>query len=98
MLSARAGNGSLSLPRVAAARAAFFLAFWLMISGWALADLPVGLAAVIGATWVSLRFLPPIGPRYRLGSIASLVVSFLRQSAISGTGVAWRALRPSLKL
>ena len=97
-LSAPAGQGSLGLPRVAAARAAFFLAFWLMISGWALADLPVGLAAVIGATWVSLRFLPPIGPRYRLGSIASLVVSFLRQSAVSGTDVAWRALSPSLKL
>jgi multicomponent Na+:H+ antiporter subunit E len=97
-LSAPAGNGSLSLSRVAAARAAFFLAFWLMISGWAPADLPVGLAAVVGATWVSLRFLPPLGPGYRLASIASLVVSFLRQSVVSGTDVAWRALSPNLKL
>jgi multicomponent Na+:H+ antiporter subunit E len=98
-LSARAGNGSLSLSRVAAVRAAFFLAFWLMISGWAPADLPVGLAAVVGATWVSLRFLPPIGPpRYRFAAIASLAASFLRQSVVSGTDVAWRALSPSLKL
>jgi multicomponent Na+:H+ antiporter subunit E len=97
-LSAPAGNGSLSLSRVAAARAAFFLAFWLMISGWAPADLPVGLAAVVGATWVSLRFLPPLGPGYRLASIASLVVSFLRQSVVSGPDVAWRALSPNLKL
>jgi multicomponent Na+:H+ antiporter subunit E len=69
-----------------------------MISGWAPADLPVGLAAVVGATWVSLRFLPPLGSRTRLASIAALAASFLRQSVLSGTDVAWRALSPSLKL
>jgi multicomponent Na+:H+ antiporter subunit E len=69
-----------------------------MISGWAPADLPVGFAAVVGATWVSLRFLPPLGSRMRLASIAALAASFLRQSVISGTDVAWRALSPSLKL
>src|ERR1700729_1276822 len=98
MLSARAGNGSLSLSRVAAARAAFFLAFWLMISGWAPAALPVGLAAVLGATWVSLRFLPPKASRFRLASIAALAASFLRQSVVSGVDVAWRALNPRLRL
>ena len=45
-----------------------------------------------------MRFLPPLGPGYRLASIASLVVSFLRQSVVSGTDVAWRALSPNLKL
>ena len=69
-----------------------------MISGWAPADLPVGAAAVVGATWVSLRFLRPIGPRYRLASIAALVVSFFRQSVVSGMDVAWRALSPNLRL
>jgi multicomponent Na+:H+ antiporter subunit E len=69
-----------------------------MISGWAPADLPVGLAAVAGATWVSLRFLPPIGSRYRLASIASLAGSFLRQSVVSGVDVAWRALTPNMRL
>ena len=97
-LSAPAGNGSLSLGRVAAVRAAFFLGFWLMISGWAPADLPVGIAAVAGATWVSLRFLPPIGPRYRLASIAALAVNFFRQSLVSGVDVASRALTPNLRL
>jgi multicomponent Na+:H+ antiporter subunit E len=97
-LSAGAGNGSLSLSRVAAVRAAFFLAFWLMISGWAPADLPVWLAAVVGATWVSLRFLPPIGPQYRLAAIASLVTNFFRQSVVSGMDVARRALSPNLRL
>jgi multicomponent Na+:H+ antiporter subunit E len=87
-----------ALPRVCAVRAAFFLAFWLMISGWAPPDLPVGLAAVVGATWVSLRLLPPQGSRLRFGSLATLAASFLRQSAVSGTDVAWRALNPNLKL
>jgi multicomponent Na+:H+ antiporter subunit E len=80
------------------ARAALFLVFWLMISGWAAADLPVGLAAVTGATWTSLHFLPPKGPWFRLGSLATLAASFLRQSVVSGTDVAWRALDPRLKL
>ena len=86
------------LPRAAAVRAAFFLAFWLMISGWAPTDLPVGLAAVVGATWVSLRFLPPKGSRLRVGSLAVLAASFLRQSVVSGVDVALRALNPKLRL
>ena len=69
-----------------------------MISGWAPADLPVGIAAVVGATWVSLRFLPPLGSRYRLAAIASLVASFFRQSVVSGADVAWRAFTPNLRL
>jgi len=69
-----------------------------MISGWAPTDLPVGLAAVVGATWVSLRFLPPKGSRLRVGSLAALAASFLRQSVLSGTDVARRALSPRLRL
>jgi multicomponent Na+:H+ antiporter subunit E len=69
-----------------------------MISGWAPADLPVGLAAVAAATWTSLRFLPAGRSRLRLGSLASLAASFLRQSVVSGADVAWRALNPNLQL
>jgi multicomponent Na+:H+ antiporter subunit E len=97
-LSATAWSASSGLVRAAAARAAFFLVFWLMISGWAPADLPVGLAAVAGATWTSLRFLPPKRSPFRLVPLAALATSFLRQSVVSGTDVAWRALDPSLKL
>ena len=53
---------------------------------------------MVGATWVSLRFLPPQGSRFRVGSLAALVASFLRQSVVSGTDVAWRALNPELRL
>ncbi len=87
-----------ALTRVCAVRATILLAFWLMISGWAPADLPVGLAAVVGATWVSLRLLPPQGSRLKFGSLAKLAASFLRQSALSGADVAWRALNPNMKL
>ncbi|MGC9959084.1 Na+/H+ antiporter subunit E [Roseiarcus sp.] len=82
----------------AAFRAALFLVFWLMISGWAPADLPVGLAAVAGATWTSLRFSPPGGTRLRIAALASLAASFFRQSIVSGTDVARRALNPRLQL
>ncbi len=97
-LSAPTASSSAGLPRAAVARAAFFLAFWLMISGWAPTDLPVGLAAVALATWTSLRFLPPTASRFRLASLALLTGSFLRQSVVSGADVAWRALQPNLKL
>jgi len=97
-LSAQADEVSPGLAQVAAARATVFLVFWLMISGWAPADLPVGLAAVAGATWASLRLLPPKRSRLRLASLAALVASFLRQSGVSGTDVAWRALNPRLQL
>ena len=97
-LSAPADVASPRLARAAATRAALFLIFWLMISGWAPADLPVGLAAVAAATWVSFSLLPPKRLRLRLVPLATLAASFLRQSVVSGTDVAWRALNPSLKL
>jgi len=97
-LSTPADDASPGLAGPAATRAALLLTFWLMISGWGPADLPVGLAAVAGATWASLRLLPSKGPRFRLGPLAALVASFLRQSVVSGTDVAWRALNPTLKL
>jgi multicomponent Na+:H+ antiporter subunit E len=84
--------------RVAAARAALFLGFWLMISGRSLADLPVGLAAVAAATWTSLRLLPAGGSRPRPVFLAALALRFVRQSVVSGTEVARRVLNPKLPL
>jgi hypothetical protein len=60
-IASLAPDGFPRLVRVAAARAALLLGFWLMISGWARADLPVGLAAVAAAAWASLRLLPAGG-------------------------------------
>ena len=83
----------------AAVRATLFLAFWLMISGWALADLPVGLAAVGGATWASLRLLPPKRSQAQVCvRLSRSLANFFRQSVVSGTDVAWRALNPNMNL
>jgi multicomponent Na+:H+ antiporter subunit E len=42
--------------------------------------------------------LPPRGSRFRLAPLGALAASFLRQSVVSGTDVAWRALNPRLRL
>ena len=97
-MRALGGGAAPRRVRVAAARAALFLAFWLMISGWSSADLPVGLAAVAAATWTSLRLLPAGETRLRPVFLAVLALRFLRQSAVSGMEVAWRALNPKLPL
>lgn len=97
-MSAPEDDAAPRLIRVAAGRAAIFLGFWLMISGRNLADLPVGLAAVTAAAWTSLHLLPPGRSRPRLAAFAALALRFLRQSVVSGTEVAWRALSPSLRL
>jgi multicomponent Na+:H+ antiporter subunit E len=85
------------LPR-GAGRALLFLVFWLSISGWKAADLPVGLVAVAAATWTSLALLPAQANSPRLGALAAFAVSFFRGSALSGFDVAKRALRPQLDL
>lgn len=86
------------LVRVAATRGALFLGFWLMISGWAAKDLPVGLAAVGVAAWASLTLLPAQRSRLRMKALAALALHFFRQSVVSGFDVARRALHPRLQL
>ncbi len=97
-LSPRDDDKPPQLAGAAITRGVLFFAFWLAISGWKAADLPVGLAAVAGATWTSLALLPPQGARIRLGALATLAVSFFRGSVVSGFDVARRALRPELDL
>ena len=97
-MSAREGERPPRLASAAASRGVLLFAFWLAISGWKTVDLPVGLAAVAGATWTSLALLPAKGSWLRLGALAALAVSFFRGSVVSGFDVARRALRPELDL
>jgi multicomponent Na+:H+ antiporter subunit E len=87
-----------SRTRSALLRAALFFGFWLAISGWKAADLPVGLAATAAATWASLALMPPTGGRLRPGALAGLVGHFLRGSVLAGFDVARRALGRELDL
>jgi multicomponent Na+:H+ antiporter subunit E len=95
-----------SLARAAALRGVLFLGFWLLLARlwgnapWteAIADLTVGVLAAAWATWVSLRLLPPVPGRLRLGALARFAGHFLWQSFIAGVDVARRAFDPRLPL
>jgi multicomponent Na+:H+ antiporter subunit E len=80
------------------ARAAFFLAFWLILYGVKSADLLIGIIAAIIATWASRRLIPPGRGRLRPIPLVRLVLRFLRQSIVAGIDVAWRALDPRMPL
>ena len=80
------------------ARAIFFLLFWLVLTGFVLADLPAGLIAAACATWASLHLLPPEEQKPHPARLALLTARFLYQSVIAGIDAAWRALHPRLPL
>jgi multicomponent Na+:H+ antiporter subunit E len=85
-------------PRGSLARAAGFLGFWLVLSGFNPINLLVGALAAAVATWASLRLLPPGPWSLRPVALSGLVLRFLRQSIGAGIDVAWRALDPRLPL
>lgn len=91
-------GGTLGLPPGAVSRAIWFVVLWLVIAGADPADLPAGAAAVVAATWTSLRLLPPDGTRGSPAAMVRLALRFLCQSVIAGADVARRALDPRLPL
>lgn len=96
-MSSTVDNGRNAL-RGSLARAAGFLGFWLILSGFTLADLVVGSLAAVMATWASLRLLPAGQWSFRPIALARLVLRFLYQSIVAGIDVARRALDPRLPL
>jgi multicomponent Na+:H+ antiporter subunit E len=84
--------------RASLARGAGFFAFWLMLSGFQLAELAVGASASALATWASLHLLPSGEWSLRPVALARFVLRFLRGSIAAGLDVAWRALHPRLPL
>ncbi|MCP4620338.1 MAG: Na+/H+ antiporter subunit E [Bradyrhizobium sp.] len=82
----------------AAWRAAWFGCLWLVLSGAHVADIPAAVAAVVAATWTSLRLLPPKAARRSPRAIVQLVLFFLYHSVVAGADVARRALDPRLPL
>ena len=61
-------------------------------------NLVVGLLATIGATWLSLRLMPPASGQVRFLSLLVLLPRFLWQSLRAGIDVARRTLDPRLPL
>ena len=93
-----AARSSSPWTAAAFARATFFLAFWLTLTGFVLADLPAGFLAAACATWASLHLLPPASHRPHPARLARLMLRFLHQSVVAGIDAAWRALHPRLPL
>jgi multicomponent Na+:H+ antiporter subunit E len=91
-------NHTMSSAAAAFARATGFLILWLVLAGFNPGDLPAAAVAVVGATWASLRLLPPGGPRLSPRGVARLALRFPLQSLTAGIDVARRALDPRLPL
>jgi len=80
-------------------RALVYFGIWIVIDQSAKpANLVVGLLAAAGATWASVRLLPPSTGRVRLGVLLTLLPRFLWQSLVAGVDVARRAFSPRLPL
>jgi multicomponent Na+:H+ antiporter subunit E len=62
------------------------------------ADLAVGVLASVGATWVSLRLLPPSSGCLHFGKLLALLPHFAWESVLAGVDVARRALSPRMSL
>jgi len=81
------------------ARGAGFLGLWIVLVPSAKpADLAVGALAAAGATWTSLRLLPPEAGHVRFAAMLAFVPHFLWQSLLAGVDVARRVLHPRLPL
>ncbi len=77
---------------------AFFLLWMLLMPSLKRGDLVVGVLASVGATWVSLRLLPPSSGCLRFGRLLALLPHFVWESVLAGVDVARRALLPGLPL
>lgn len=79
-------------------RAFGFFVLWLAVAGLKPLDLPVGVAAAVGAAWASVVLAPPSGGRLNPSAALSYLAHFLRLSLVSGLDVARRALSATLDL
>ena len=80
------------------ARATGFLVLWLVLAGFNPGDLPAAVVAVAGATWTSLRLLPPGGIAPVAAGHRQARAALPAPVADAGIDVARRALDPRLPL
>lgn len=90
---------SASPRRIMLIRWVAFFALWLVLmQSLKSADLLIGLVATIGATWASVRLLPPATGSIRFASLLLLMPHLLWESVRAGVDVAARALAPIPRL
>lgn len=82
-----------------ALRAALYFGLWIVVDASAKpANLVVGALAAAGATWLSLRLLPPGTGQVRVHALLGLLPHFLWQSLLAGIDVARRVFDPGLPM
>lgn len=77
---------------------AFFLLWMLLMQSLKPGDLAIGAFACVGATWLSLRLLPPSSGCLHFGQLLALLPHFVWESVLAGVDVARRALHPGMPL
>lgn len=88
-----------SSRRAALSRGAAFFLLWIVLMQSAKpADLALGVLATFGATYVSLRLLPPDAGRVRFAVLLVLLPRFVWLSLLAGIDVARRVFAPGLPL
>lgn len=78
-------------------RSALFAALWIVLTGGAGKPF-LAVAAIVAATLISLRMLPPRGRRIAPLAAGRFFAGFLARSVAGGVDVAWRALHPRMPL
>lgn len=78
-------------------RAGWFAVLWLVLTGLDPASLVFGIPAIVGATVLSLRLLPPAAGCAPWRALAMLP-AFLWRSLLGGVDVSRRALHPRMPL
>jgi multicomponent Na+:H+ antiporter subunit E len=86
------------IAAAAAFRTVLFLMVWIIVGGWAVKDLPVGILTAAAAAWISLKLMPSRGARLHYLAMVLLGLDFLRESVVSGVDVARRAFSPKLDI
>lgn len=79
-------------------RLVLFAGAWLVIAGTDLSSGVIGAPAVIAATWASLRLRQRDGGTPRVLSALAFAPFFLWQSLKGGLDVAWRVIRPRMRI
>jgi len=88
-----------SLLHTALARGLCFMVLWsILLPSMKLADLVVGMLAVVSATCLSLQLLSRQAGHLNLRGLLAFAPHFLWQSVLAGMDVARRALKPRMVL
>ena len=77
---------------------AYFVVWVVLLGDLGAGDAAVGIIVALAAASLGVALRPPRGGALRIGSLAMLLASFLRDSLVAGIDVARRAFSPAMPL